>query len=132
MVVPLPLRPAATPAPVAATSPRPLLRRVGALSGQPQVVDWALSINPNCSSEGAVTYVLRQAPSQGTVTFPKSERYPIFPATNLRSKCNDRQVPTSEVVYTSAPGFHGVDHFAAAVLFPTGQLLENVFDVTVE
>ena len=101
-----------------------------AASGQPLKLGFSYSTNPDCSSVGLPTIRL-STPAHGRVTVTRTTDFPNFPPTNIRSECNRRRVPGTTVHYVSQRGFTGTDYVQEEIIFASGALREQVFNIIV-
>ena len=102
-----------------------------AAAGKPLQLYWATSVNPDCSSAGAVTMKVVQSPSHGRVTISRTGVFPSFSAMNVRQRCNARRVAGVKAFYTSQRGYQGPDRVAIDVIFPTGRYERHDVSITV-
>ena len=108
------------------------IKNVGAVSGVRQKLDFFVSLNPDCTSEGYASVVPATNPAHGSVEVIHGSDFPPYPPSNPRSACNTRRVPTTQISYTSEVGYHGPDTFAVTVVTPTGQRGAEVFNIFVQ
>jgi hypothetical protein len=102
-----------------------------AAAGKPLELYWATSVNPDCSSAGAVTVKVVESPSHGRVTISRTGVFPTFSAANVRQRCNTRRVAGVKAFYTSQRGYQGPDRVAIDVIWPTGRYLRHDFSIAV-
>jgi hypothetical protein len=102
-----------------------------AAAGRPLELTWATSVNPDCSSAGAVTMKLVESPSHGRVTISRTGVFPNFSAANVRQRCNSRRVAGMKAFYTSQRGYQGPDRVAIDVIFPTGRYERHDISIAV-
>lgn len=100
-------------------------------SGAPIVVYKITALNPDCSTLGPSTVNLLRAPEGGQASVAERRDYVAFIPANPRSACNRRKVPTTEILYQSAPGFSGYDNFSAEIIAPNGVAMKRNFMVEV-
>ena|SRR5436190_2668806 len=103
-----------------------------AAAGVPMQLYWATSVNPDCSSAGAVTIKVAAPPSHGRVTISRTGVFSNFSATNVRQHCNTRRVAGVKAFYTSHRGYLGADRVAIDVIWPTGRYLRYDVNITVK
>jgi hypothetical protein len=101
------------------------------VSGRPLKLDFATSINPDCSSIGRATIRVSRAPEQGRVTVTQSTDFPRFPPSNIRSQCNGRRVAVAAINYVSQRGFIGTDNVEVEIIFASGSLRHENFTINV-
>jgi hypothetical protein len=102
-----------------------------AAAGKPLQLYWATSVNPDCSSAGAVTMKVAEPPSHGRVTISRTGVFPNFSAMNVRQRCNTRRVAGVKAFYTSRRGYQGPDRVAIDVIWPTGRYLRHDVSIAV-
>ena len=93
-----------------------------AVSGQPLVLFWAYSTNPDCSAFGTMVMRATQPPEHGRITIRHTGVFPNFPDSNIRNVCNRRRVAGVEATYVSQRGYLGPDFTVLEVLFPWGRV----------
>jgi len=95
------------------TPPRPVLQPIiykkTALAGQTIRVDFAASINPDCTVREIPTVRIVDPPVNGTTQLKEMEDFTSFPAGNPRSVCNKARSRGLEITYTPNPGYLGND-----------------------
>jgi hypothetical protein len=102
-----------------------------AVSGLPLKLDFAASVNPDCSSIGRPTVRLSRAPEHGHATVTQATDFPRFPPSNIRSECNRRRVAGAAINYVSQRGFIGTDYVEAEIIFASGSLRHESFTINV-
>jgi len=86
------------------------------------VILWvATALNPDCSSNGPVTFKVVKSPTHGKMSIRSARVFPSYPPNNLRSVCNTRRVAGQQVNYVSRNGFTGVDLVEFEIFYPAGQ-----------
>jgi hypothetical protein len=103
----------------------------GAASDKDQSLDYFLSVNPDCSSNGYPQIRVVTPPAHGAITSTPGEGYSNFPSGNSRIACNARKIPVTFVHYRPVPGFAGTDTATIEVLFPLGRLDTVDYAITV-
>src|SRR5262249_12309229 len=103
-----------------------------AASGVPLQLYWATSVNPDCSSAGAVTIKVGEPQSHGRVTISRTGVFTNFSAANVRQRCNTRRVGGVKAFYTSQRGYLGADRVAIDVIWPTGRYLRYDINIAVK
>lgn len=83
-------------------------------------MDHLFSIDPTCHSLGTSSVNLLVAPNGGTVQTRIERGFPMYPMSNVRSRCSTRRLPATVVYYSARPDFVGSDIFDAEVVFPDG------------
>jgi hypothetical protein len=78
-------------------------------AGRTSTLNFAFSVNPDCSSRGLAKLSVSQAPQHGTASVLTQAGHPSFPTGHPLAKCNVASVPGVAVTYTPAPGFTGAD-----------------------
>ena len=102
-----------------------------AVSGQPLKLDFAASINPDCSSIGPPTIRVVRAPEHGRLTVVRTTDFPSFRPPNPRSDCNRRRVAGAAIRYVSQRGFIGMDAVGVEIIFASGSLRQQNFTINV-
>jgi hypothetical protein len=102
-----------------------------AAAGKPLELYWATSVNPDCSSRGAVTIKVTEPPRHGRVTISRTGVFPTFSAANVRQHCNTRRVPGVKAFYVSQRGYQGPDRVAIDVIWPSGRYVRRDISITV-
>jgi hypothetical protein len=110
------------------SKPRKLER--GAVSGVPQRVGFFYAANGDCTSSGLVHMNVKQPPIHGSASFVAIEDYPSFPR-GAYYACNKNKISGMSVVYTSADGYTGSDHFSVQGIGPRGKLLTTEYTLTI-
>lgn len=101
-------------------------------AGQSIRLDFATSLNADCTPTGEVTARLVSGPSNGTVQIDKTMANPTYLQSNQRYVCNTRKVPGTRVTYTPKPGFTGTDNVAVEMFFPSGVNRTNSYTIIVK
>ena len=89
-------------------------------SGEPLLLFHYFNVAPDCGAS-EVSFRLATPPAHGTVRFvasqnrPFTDGRPLFADGDPRARCGDRLVPTTDAVFTPAPGFSGQDSFVIEV-----------------
>jgi len=109
---------------------KPLRQEETVVSGRKTQINNYFSIQSDCSSNGYPEVRVSKRPEHGEVTTEQSTKAAAYPASNPRSKCNGRQLPTTALFYTSTPAFLGKDHFQVEVIFPTGGFRKASYEIT--
>lgn len=94
----------------------------GAAAGKDQSLDYFLSINPDCSSNGYPEIRIVTPPAHGAISSAPGQGYSNFPKENVRAACNAKKIPVTYIHYRAQPGFTGTDTATIEVLFPLGRL----------
>ena len=102
-----------------------------AAAGKPLELYWAASVNPDCSSRGAVTIKVVEPPSHGRVTVNRTGVFTNFSAANVRQHCNTRRVAGVKAFYTSQRNYQGPDRVAFEVIWPSGKYERRNVSITV-
>ena len=110
---------------------KPTILTRGVDSGERQRIDYFYSIEPDCSNSGYPEIRVLRNPGHGTVEVGNADAYPNFAKDNVRYECNRKKVPTSEVTYQSAAGFHGKDTLTIEVRYSGGNLRLVAYTVDV-
>jgi hypothetical protein len=103
----------------------------GVDSGTRQTIDDYYSVEPDCGNPGYPEIKILHMPAHGIVATENGATYPNFPKDNVRYECNKKKVASSEVFYTSNPGYHGRDSFTLQVRFVNSNLRLVTYDVDV-
>jgi dienelactone hydrolase len=88
-------------------TPKDYARTVPA--GRTSTLNFALAINPDCTSRGLPKLWVSGAPEHGAALVLTQDGHPGFPPGHPLAKCNVASVPGVAVTYTPAPGFAGSD-----------------------
>jgi hypothetical protein len=115
---------AATPPPPSrteSTPPAPIEHR-GARSGVKQQIWWYTYLDPKCELVGYPEIILTVPPNHGSAVAEHGEQYPGYPQTNVRSVCNSKRVPATNLYYQSNPDFRGKDSLTFKMLSPDGAI----------
>lgn len=94
----------------------------GAVSGQRQRINWALTVNQGCTPGQMPSIVIAMQPAHGRVFVENGMHYPSFDKKNVRWKCNEQEMPAQLVYYQSDPGYIGADRVQLDVVFPDGKV----------
>src|ERR1700709_923803 len=78
------------------------------------------ALNPDCSSNGPVTFKIIKSPTHGDMNIASTGVFPTYPPNNLRHVCNSRRVPGQRVSYTSRAGYSGMDLVEFETIYPAG------------
>ncbi|QEN89839.1 hypothetical protein FZC33_27565 [Labrys sp. KNU-23] len=101
-------------------------------SGRISKIDQFSYITPTCREvPGVAARVTKQA-AYGRVSIRRARDFSPYDAGNSSAGCNSQRVPVWQVLYTSAPGYQGPDHFAYRKAFPNGKVLDVVVNVDVQ
>jgi dienelactone hydrolase len=87
--------------------PRDFARTVPAR--QTSTLNFAYSVNPDCTSRGLAKIRISEAPLHGMAAILVQDGHPRFPPAHPFAKCNVSTVAGVAVIYTPAPGFTGSD-----------------------
>jgi hypothetical protein len=101
------------------------------VSGRKTNINNYSSIQSDCSSNGYPEIRVSKRPEHGEALAEHATKAATYPASNPRSKCNGRQLPTTALFYTSKPSFIGKDHFEVEIIFPTGGYRRANYQITV-
>jgi hypothetical protein len=94
-------------------------------------VNWAISLNPDCTSQGQSVMRLTQAPQHGRITIRNASLYPNYPSSNSRNVCNTRRVPGVEAYYQPESGYIGFDSAGFEIIFPNGSYRQFTANIQV-
>lgn len=94
----------------------------GAVSGQRQEINWALTVNQGCTPGPMPSIVIAMPPAHGRVFVESGMHHPSFDKKNSRWKCNEQEMPAQLVYYQSDPGYVGADRVQLDVVFPEGKV----------
>ncbi len=88
-------------------------------------------IDVTCQAYGQMTLQVIKQPSHGAITLVDETDFPNYPATNARSACNSRKVPTKSAYYEAKSGFIGID--TVVLLFSTsdGPVRQESYNINV-
>ena len=81
-------------------------------AGAGTALNFAYSLNPDCSSRALPKLSMVRPPTHGTVKIEERSDFPRFPPGNPFAKCNAAKVSGVSVEYTPQSGFTGSDEFA--------------------
>jgi hypothetical protein len=101
------------------------------VSGQPLMLGFLYSTNPDCTARGFPTVRVVQAPQNGRVAIAKTRDFPSFHPLNERSDCNDRRVPGMSMRYVSNRGYLGTDSVTLEAIWPSGMMKQRTFSIQV-
>ena len=111
----------------AATPPIPTLSPSGpftvprtALAGQTTRIDFATSINPDCTVRGIPTVRILTQPVHGTIATSEMDDFSSYPLANPRSACNKSKSRGIRVDYTPVPGYTGPDYLSYELISAEG------------
>jgi hypothetical protein len=94
-------------------------------------VNWAISLNPDCTPDGQIVVRMTQPPQHGRVTIRNGRAFPNYPSSNIRNVCNTRRVPAVESYYRPEPGYTGFDSVSFETIFPGGSYRQNTANIQV-
>lgn len=94
-------------------------------------VNWAYSVNPDCSSDGQVVMRITEAPQHGRISISNGRLFPNYPSSNVRNVCNTRRVPGVEAYYQPAAGYLGYDSVSFEIIFPSGTYRQYTANIQV-
>jgi hypothetical protein len=97
----------------------------------PLKLDFATSLNPDCTPTGPIEVRMITPPTNGQVQISRVQDYPPFPRGNQRYHCNARAVPGVRTMYTPRSGFIGQDTVVTETFFPSGNTHRSSFNITV-
>ena len=85
------------------------------------VILWeTAALNPDCSSNGPVTFRILKTPQHGRISIISTGVFPQYPPANVRSICNARRVPGQRMTYFAQAGYSGTDAVDIETIFPAG------------
>jgi len=102
-----------------------------AVSGRSLKLSFFYSTNPDCSMVGRPTIRLIRTPEHGRITITQTSDFPNFPVSNIRNECNRRRVPGAAAYYVSQRGFLGTDFVQLEIIFPSGSLRQQSYNINV-
>jgi hypothetical protein len=102
-----------------------------ATPSNPLKLDFATSLNPDCTSSGPIEVRVITPPTNGQVQVSRTKDYPRYTSVNQRYHCNARPVPGVRTVYTPRSGFIGQETVVLETFFPSGNTYRSTFNVTV-
>ena len=102
-----------------------------AASGKPLILYQASTLNPDCSSMGAITIKVLEGPEHGRVSAGRASVFPRFHSANPRAKCNTRRVSGVSATYISQRGYQGTDRVTIEVISPTGAYARHTINIVV-
>lgn len=104
------------------------LRRV-AVAGTSLKLGHYLSANPDCTSFGMPTVRILQRPESGSLSVREGLDFPSFVASNIRSACNTRRMPSMQLWY--APDRAGTtQRVSVEVIYSSGEA--RTFNYTID
>jgi hypothetical protein len=103
-----------------------------ALSGKRQVLQFYDALNADCGVAGVPSVKIIQPPRDGVATVELAADYPSFPSDNPRYVCNRAKAPGAQVVYRSSPQYLGADRVVVEIVYPSGTVRNDAFDVFVK
>jgi hypothetical protein len=101
------------------------------VSGHEVRINWGISVDPDCRSNGQVVMRVTQPPQHGRVSIRSAGVFPNFPGSNVRNVCNRRRVPGVEAYYRSEPGYLGFDSVGFETIFPNGDYRQHTANIQV-
>jgi hypothetical protein len=118
---------------------QPAVRADAAQAGPPRTtvknkrikLDFASSLNPDCSSPGLPIVTVLEQPKNGTVKIGKSADFTNFTQDNQRWHCNVRKTPGVLIEYVPNRDFSGTDTLTVDAIYPDGAALQNRYDLIV-
>jgi hypothetical protein len=88
--------------------------------------------NLDCTTDGPAEISVVSPPKFGVINIVRQSRYPNFPASNPRRKCNDIELPASVAYYmTKEPGFTR-DNVIIREAFSNGQIVNLDLDLVLD
>lgn len=102
-----------------------------ALVGKPLKLDRFYSINPDCTSIGAATVRVLEAPQHGSISQRDEADFPFFVPANPRSVCNTKRVPTRQLWYTARTAGMS-DRIVVEVIFANGATRNVTFNLSTQ
>jgi transglutaminase-like putative cysteine protease len=117
--------------PAAPATPAILEVKRTAVVDQPLRVDFLYSINPDCSSAGAISIRTVEEPKHGTLTITKGAGFSAFPLDNPRQACNRRRSEGMLIYYRPESGYLGPDSVTLDIIFPNGFSRQQHYAVAV-
>jgi hypothetical protein len=99
-------------------------------SGASQRLNFHVSLNPDCTSEGDVHVRVIKQPEHGKVETSTTMFFPLYSKESNRYKCNQHKVKGVLVTY-KADKYVGTDAFDVLVIYPGGLAREMQYDITV-
>jgi hypothetical protein len=93
-----------------------ITQRSATLAGKQLLLFHYFNVGPDCGAT-EVAFRLTTAPAHGEVRFvagqnrPYTDGHALFAGDDARARCANRLVPTTDAVYTPAPGYSGEDSF---------------------
>lgn len=106
------------PPPVAPSGPVTVKRT--ALAGQTTRIDFANSLNPDCSVRDIPTMRLTDRPLHGIAEIRETEDYPAFLPQNIHAVCNKQKVRGTAITYTPDKAYTGPDYFSFEIVYSDG------------
>ena len=117
--------------PAAPTTPATLEVKRTAVVDEPLQVDFLYSINPDCSSVGAVNIRTIEEPKHGTLTITNGSGFSNFAQDNPRQACNRRRSEGMLIYYRSESGYLGPDSVTVDIIYPDGISRQRHYAVAV-
>jgi hypothetical protein len=101
------------------------------VAGHEVRINWAASVNPDCTSNGQVVMRITQPPQHGRVSIRNAGVFPNFPGSNVRNVCNTHRVRGVEAYYRPEAGYVGFDSVGFETVFPTGTYRQYTANIQV-
>ena len=98
--------------------------------GESRTLLFAASVNPDCSSSGAVVPRLTRKPQHGSVRFEEGENFSTFGGEYAH--CSKQKVPGVALIYEPDVGFEGSDNVVATMLYPSGRARRYELRISVQ
>lgn len=95
-------------------------------------VGFFASLNKDCTPAAPLQMQIVTPPENGTASLESAYGYPRYPAGSDYAACNTKQVPGQSLIYTSNPGFTGVDSVDVVIAFPSGVRQPLHYNITVK
>jgi hypothetical protein len=99
-------------------------------SGTTQRINFHVSLNPDCTSEGNVVVRVVKEPEHGKIEITPTSHFPSFSKESNRYKCNQHKVKGVLLNYKTDK-YVGEDVFDILVLYPSGFAREYRYNMTV-
>ncbi len=102
-----------------------------ALAGKEIRVWAAQMIDPACNATGSMDTQILQTPKHGEARVSDEPFFGAFSEGNARYHCNSQKSPGRQVLYRSAPDFHGHDKLVLQNSTSEGRIRNWVVDIDV-
>lgn len=93
---------------------------------------WQMTaLNPDCSSNGIVTFRTIAKPQHGRLRVQRAKVFPHYSPNNPLSRCNLRRVDGQIVTYAATDGYRGDDYAGFETIYPGGAAYDVLVPIVV-